>query len=204
MTTTPKITLRQTVAMPIGPTDIAAHFASFDGLDPAHEHFAVLLGPTDGVTPLVRIHSECVTGDTFGSQRCDCGAQLQEAIARCANDGGIIIYLRQEGRGIGLNAKLDAYQAQAAGANTFEANVQNGHPADARDYSAAIGILHALGVSKCRLLTNNPAKAAAVRESGIDLVEIVPTGVHLTPHNAKYLHDKAELADHNIRFEQSD
>lgn len=192
------IKIRQSVPIPIGADGIMAEFTSFDGFAADQEHFAVLLGPQDVATPLVRIHSQCVTGDIFGSQLCDCGTQLHEAITRCAAEGGMIIYLRQEGRGIGFNAKLDAYHLQANGANTYEANELSGHPADARDYSAALGILRALEISRCRLLTNNPAKVAALRNSDVDLIETVPTAVHLTPHNAKYLRDKAELANHTM------
>lgn len=203
MTHQPEITVRQRFPIPISnPTDagiIEAEFVSFDGFDPPREHFAVIFPHTDLASPLVRIHSECVTGDVFGSQRCDCGAQLHEAVQRCAGEGGIILYLRQEGRGIGFNAKLDAYRLQAAGLNTFEANVRTGHPADARDYAAAVGMLMVLGVTQCRLLTNNPAKANAIRQSDINLIEILPTEVHLTARNATYLRDKATHAGHIIK-----
>ncbi|MFJ5695892.1 GTP cyclohydrolase II [Arthrobacter sp. NPDC093125] len=131
--------------------------------------------------PLVRLHSECMTGDVFGSQRCDCGPQLREAVEDIAAVGGFLLYLRQEGRGIGLYSKLDAYALQDTGLDTYEANLALGHGEDERDYTAAAQMLDALGATKIRLLSNNPDKGAQLRSRGIDIIEQVPTGVHLSP-----------------------
>jgi GTP cyclohydrolase II len=130
----------------------------------------------------------------FGSQRCDCGAQLREAVERIAEAGGYLLYLRQEGRGIGLYPKLDAYALQDHGLDTYEANIALGHAEDARDYSAAVQMLRALGVSSLRLLTNNSDKTAQLRQFGLRVTEQVPTRVHLSPSNAAYLAAKARRA----------
>src|SRR5690349_8948723 len=130
---------------------------------------------------LLRIHSECLTGDVFGSQRCDCGDQLQEAIDRMGKEGGVLIYLRQEGRGVGLYNKLDAYKLQIEnGQDTFEANVHLGLPADARDYKIVARMLNDLGISSVRLMTNNPSKIQMLEECGIKIAEQIPTGVFTT------------------------
>jgi GTP cyclohydrolase II len=176
---------------------------TFDGLVDAREHVALGLGdwmgalerdPADGPAPLVRPHSECLTGDVFGSQRCDCGPQLREAVERIAAAGGFLLYLRQEGRGIGLYTKLDAYALQDAGLDTYEANVALGHGEDERDYTAAAQMLVALGVRRIALLSNNPDKAEQLDRLGISVVELVPTSVYLSPANAAYLAAKASRA----------
>lgn len=137
---------------------------------------------------LVRIHSECLTGDVFGSHRCDCNGQLNEAIDRMAVDGGVLIYLRQEGRGIGLYNKLDAYKLQIEnGKDTFEANAHLGLPLDGRDYKIAVNMLNDLGVQSVWLLTNNPDKVSALEKSGIHVHAMVPTAVHATDDNVSYL-----------------
>lgn len=144
-------------------------------------------------SPLVRIHSECLTGDVFGSQRCDCGDQLHEAIARMGREGGVLIYLRQEGRGIGLYNKLDAYKRQIEnGDDTFEANIHLGLPADSRDYKIAASILKDIGISSVRLLTNNPDKVRMLEENGIQIAELIPTGVYTTADNLSYLQAKKD------------
>src|SRR5918998_6622153 len=139
---------------------------SFRGLVDCREHLAFQCG-RPGAEPLVRPHSECLTGDVFGSQRCDCGAQLREAVERIADAGGYLLYLRQEGRGIGLYNKLDAYALQDAGLDTYEANVALGFGEDERDYGVAAEMLFALGVRRIDLLTNNPDKVAQLREAGV-------------------------------------
>lgn len=180
-----------------------ARVFSFDGLVDGREHVAFGLGDwigslnrhtADGSAPLVRPHSECLTGDVFGSQRCDCGPQLREAVERIAAVGGLLLYLRQEGRGIGLYAKLDAYALQEAGLDTYEANIALGHREDERDYAPAAQMLNALGVQRVALLTNNPDKAEQLNRLGVTVIERVPTGVFLSPANAAYLAAKASRA----------
>lgn len=162
------------------------------------EHVAITLGDCGGPDPLlIRVHSECLTGDALGSLRCDCGEQLQEAMQRIAREGrGAILYLRQEGRGIGLLNKIRAYHLQDAGADTVEANEKLGFGADMRDYSICAPMLHRLGASKVRLMTNNPRKVDALEALGIDVVERVPLETQSNPHNARYLSTKAGKLGH--------
>lgn len=169
------------------------------------EDIAVLFPGWDkAASPLVRIHSECLTGDVFGSQRCDCGDQLQEAITKMNREGGILIYLRQEGRGIGLYNKLDAYKLQIEnGKDTFEANVHLGLPIDSRDYKIAASMLKDLNVSSVRLLTNNPDKVRMLIEHGIKIEEAIPTGVYTTADNLSYLQAKKKHG-HNISSDLKD
>ena len=134
----------------------------------------------------------------FGSERCDCGPQLREAVEQIAAVGGFLLYLRQEGRGIGLYSKLDAYALQDAGLDTYEANLALGHGEDERDYTAAAQMLGALGVTRIRLLSNNPDKAAQLTALGIDITEQVPTGVHLSPANQRYLAAKRDHTGHTL------
>ena len=173
-----------------------ADVVTFDGLVDGREHLLLGLGDWQaaldraadgGVAPLVRPHSECLTGDVFGSERCDCGPQLREAVERIAAEGGFLLYLRQEGRGIGLYAKLDAYALQDAGLDTYEANVALGRGEDERDYTVAAQMLRALGVDRIRLLSNNPDKAAQLDGLGIEVTERVRTEVHLSAANSRYL-----------------
>lgn len=162
------------------------------------EHVVISIGDCAGNEPLlVRLHSECLTGDALGSLRCDCGAQLQAAMASIAERGrGAILYLRQEGRGIGLLNKIKAYHLQDAGADTVEANEQLGFGADQRDYSLCAPMLSHLGVSKVILMTNNPRKVAALEALGIEVVERRPLQTDSNPHNAKYLSTKAGKLGH--------
>ena len=146
----------------------------------------------------MRPHSECLTGDAFGSQRCDCGAQLREAVERITDCGGFLLYLRQEGRGIGLYAKLDAYALQDTGMDTYEANLALGHGEDERSYLVAAQMLRALGVSRIALLSNNPDKAPQLRRFGMTVTSRVPTGVHLSAANARYLVTKARRGAHTL------
>ncbi|MCR3750770.1 GTP cyclohydrolase II [Lentzea californiensis] len=201
-----KATVRTQVTVPLEFPDgyaTTAEVFTFTGLADGLEHLALGLGDwrtavAGGDAPLVRPHSECLTGDVFGSQRCDCGPQLREAVERIAGEGGLLLYLRQEGRGIGLYAKLDAYALQDAGLDTYEANLALGRGEDERDYSAAAQMLHALGVDRIRLLSNNPDKALQLDALGVRVAGHVPTGVHLTAANAAYLSAKVAHTHHTI------
>lgn len=202
MPDTPAATQRARVRVPLRFHDgysVDAELVTFHGLADGQEHVAVVLGePAPGATPLVRLHSECLTGDVFGSARCDCGPQLREAVERIAVTGGVLLYLRQEGRGIGLYNKLDAYALQDQGLDTYEANAALGLPEDDRDYTAAAQMLRALGVTSLDLLSNNPDKADQLRGLGIDVHDRVPTGVFTTPHNVRYLRAKVLQTQHTL------
>jgi GTP cyclohydrolase II len=193
--------VRTRVALPVrlGGVETVAEVVTFDGLSDGLEHLAVVLG-RPGDVPLVRLHSECLTGDVLGSRRCDCGPQLHEAVERIETAGGYLLYLRQEGRGIGLYAKLDAYLLQDGGLDTYDANLALGYAADARDYTAAAQMLAALGVTRLSLLTNNPDKAGQLRAHGLDVVRRVPTAVHLTASNRRYLSAKAGRGAHALEL----
>ncbi len=164
------------------------------------DHVALLLGDMVGPDPvLVRVHSECLTGDAFSSLRCDCGPQLQEAMKMIQEVGwGCLVYLRQEGRGIGLNAKIQAYNLQDRGADTLEANLMLGHPADARDYGIASEILSSVGIDKVNLMTNNPDKVEQLSEYGINVVERMPIVAGVGEGNVGYLSTKAKKMGHKI------
>jgi GTP cyclohydrolase II len=205
----PTATIRTQVELPLQFADgyaTDARVFSFDGLVDGREHLAFALGdrraplPADapGAAPLVRPHSECLTGDVFGSQRCDCGPQLREAVERIAEVGGYLLYLRQEGRGIGLYSKLDAYVLQDTGVDTYEANLALGHAEDERSYVAAAQMLHALGVLRVTLLSNNPDKARQLRSCGVSVVGQVRTGVHVSAANVRYLETKALRGGHML------
>ncbi|MBV9594919.1 MAG: bifunctional 3,4-dihydroxy-2-butanone-4-phosphate synthase/GTP cyclohydrolase II [Actinobacteria bacterium] len=168
------------------------------------EHVAFVFGDVgDGEDVLVRVHSECLTGDVFGSLRCDCGPQLDAALAAVAREGrGVVLYIRgHEGRGIGLLHKLQAYQLQDAGADTFDANIALGLPADARDYGTGAQILVDLGVHTMRLLSNNPAKRAGLEGYGLRIVGQVPLPTHVNPHNVRYLQTKRDRMGHDLQIE---
>jgi 3,4-dihydroxy 2-butanone 4-phosphate synthase/GTP cyclohydrolase II len=163
------------------------------------EHLALVHGDVSGDEPvLTRVHSECLTGDVFGSDRCDCGPQLDEALQRVVEAGrGIVIYLRgHEGRGIGLLAKLQAYSLQDGGSDTVDANLELGLPADARHYGAATQILRDLGVGSVRLLTNNPDKSTSLEGYGVPVAERVPLTPHPNDHNLAYLQTKRDRMGH--------
>jgi 3,4-dihydroxy 2-butanone 4-phosphate synthase/GTP cyclohydrolase II len=161
------------------------------------EHFALIKAPKfTNQVPLVRIHSECITGDIFGSCKCDCGSQLQYSLAKIAEEGGIFIYLRQEGRGIGLANKLKAYALQEQGYDTVDANIKLGFPADNRNYAVAYQILKYLGLDAIRLLTNNPKKVEEIEFYGLNVCERIPLTVHPTPENRDYLKTKQEKLGH--------
>jgi GTP cyclohydrolase II len=161
------------------------------------EAVAMVMGDVRSAPPLVRIHSQCLTGDVFGSLRCDCRQQLEMALAMIAEQGaGVLIYEQQEGRGIGLMAKLQAYELQDAGLDTVEANERLGFKADQREFAMPAGILKALGVSKVRLLSNNPDKVAALERGGIEVVERIPCEVTPSSHAEDYLKTKKEKMGH--------
>ncbi|MBV18375.1 MAG: GTP cyclohydrolase II [Euryarchaeota archaeon] len=164
------------------------------------EHVALSMGDLTGPDPvLVRVHSECLTGDAFGSLRCDCGPQLNAALAAVAQRGwGCVLYLRQEGRGIGLHAKIQAYHLQDQGADTLDANLMLGHPADGRDYTVAATMLNSLGAGQVSLLTNNPDKVEQLRSYGIDVVERIPLVAGVGDDNRQYLKTKAERMGHQL------
>jgi 3,4-dihydroxy 2-butanone 4-phosphate synthase / GTP cyclohydrolase II len=170
-------------------------------LQDGREHLAAVMGDVAGhPAPLVRVHSECLTGDVFGSQRCDCGEQLQLALRVVATEGaGVVVYLRgHEGRGIGLIEKLSAYRLQDRGLDTVDANLALGHPADSRDYAIGAQILRDLGIDRLRLLTNNPAKRAALHARGIDVAETIPIVTDPRPENVRYLDAKRARMGHTF------
>lgn len=199
------LTIKRRVMIPVRAGDVMAEFISFNGDDSGKEHIGIFFegkkAKDDNSIPLVRLHSECLTGDVFGSGRCDCGEQLDEAIDLINEQGGYILYLRQEGRGIGLYAKLEAYALQDQGYDTYQANEMLHLPDDGRDFGIAAEMLQALGVSKVRLLTNNPDKAQQLIEHGIDVAELVPTKVHVNQHNRSYLETKAKRKQHTLKFD---
>jgi GTP cyclohydrolase II len=205
----PAATIRAQVPVPLrlpGGYATPARVFTFNGLADGQEHLAFGLGDRAAVVtsatrrriPLVRPHSECLTGDVFGSERCDCGAQLREAVERIADAGGYLLYLRQEGRGIGLYAKLDAYALQDTGLDTYEANLALGHREDERSYLVAAQMLQALGVPRVAVLSNNPDKVRGLRRHGVTVSARVPTGVHLSPTNARYMATKARRGAHAL------
>jgi GTP cyclohydrolase II len=190
--------IRQLVRLPLEDGRLEGDFVTFEDLGDEDEHIAIGLGDWRGkATPLVRVHSECLTGDVFGSQKCDCGKQLHEALGMLSKEGGILLYMRQEGRGIGLYNKIDAYALQARGYDTFEANRLLNFPDDLREFAPAARMLEALGMRKVRLLTNNPEKARQLAAEGIDVVEQIATGVFANEHNRHYLETKSK-AGHKI------
>ncbi len=179
----------QSIAMPTAFGDFTCHLYGID-TDASH-HLALTRGEIDPEFPtLVRVHSECLTGDVFHSQRCDCGDQLAAALERIASEGGVLLYLRQEGRGIGLPAKIHAYKLQEQGLDTVEANEKLGFGSDLRDYGMGAQILCDLGVRRIRLLTNNPRKVIGLEGYGLEIVEQLPISIPANPHNAKYLETK--------------
>ncbi|MFC7532299.1 GTP cyclohydrolase II [Actinoplanes sp. GCM10030250] len=215
---TPVARVRTRVTVPLRFPDgytTTADVHTFTGLSDGREHLALALGdwraalaassldgpaPFDGPAPLVRPHSECLTGDVFGSERCDCGPQLREAVERITEAGGFLLYLRQEGRGIGLYAKLDAYALQDTGLDTYQANLALGHAEDERDYTPAAQMLTALGTNRIRLLSNNPDKATQLEALGVTIADRIPTGVHLSEANARYLTAKRDHTAHTLNL----
>ena len=176
-----------------------AEIVAFRSPESVDEHVALLIGTPDGRPPLVRLHSECLTGDVLGSLKCDCGPQLHAAIERIEAAGwGILLYLRQEGRGIGLVNKLRAYALQDQGFDTVDANTRLGFAVDARDFRVAARMLELLGQREVRLLTNNPAKVAGLEAAGISVIERVPHHLPPNPHNERYLATKRDRTGHQL------
>jgi GTP cyclohydrolase II len=168
-----------------------------DGSRRMEEAVALVMGDVTSETPLVRIHSQCLTGDVFHSLRCDCRQQLELSLSMIADHGaGILIYEQQEGRGIGLMAKLQAYELQDAGLDTVEANERLGFKSDYRDFTLPAGILKSLGVTRVRLLSNNPDKVSALEGAGLSVVERLPCEVTPSPHAEEYLRTKKEKMGH--------
>lgn len=163
------------------------------------DHVALVIGKRDALPPVVRLHSECLTGDVLGSLKCDCGPQLHEALHRIsAANWGILLYLRQEGRGIGLINKLRAYALQDQGFDTVDANIRLGFAIDARDFSVAARMLELLAVTSVRLLTNNPQKVEGLEAQGVGVVERLPLKIAANPHNADYLATKRDRTGHQL------
>lgn len=172
-------------------------YSTTDGDQRVEEAVALVMGDVKSQTPLVRVHSQCLTGDVFHSLRCDCRQQLELSLSMIAEQGtGILIYEQQEGRGIGLMAKLQAYELQDSGLDTVEANERLGFKADCRDFTLPGDILKALGVTRVRLLSNNPDKVEALERAGIRVVERVPCEVTPSPHAEEYLRTKKEKLGH--------
>ncbi|WP_372124992.1 GTP cyclohydrolase II [Vibrio pomeroyi] len=193
--------VRARIDFKVGVTSsIDAELLSFHGLKTDKEHVAVIFKSADKTQdiPLVRMHSECLTGDVFHSSRCDCGEQLDETIRIMGETGGVILYLRQEGRGIGLYNKIDAYRLQSEGMNTYEANNHLGFGDDLRDFTEAAEMLRALGTTKIRLVTNNPKKINELKEFGIEIAEVVNTSAHIKSGNESYLKAKVSHGKHNL------
>ncbi len=187
----------QTVKMPtdFGEFDCHLYRVTTD----ASHHLALTKGVIEpDQSTLVRVHSECLTGDVFQSQRCDCGGQLAAALEHISKEGGVLLYLRQEGRGIGLPAKMHAYKLQEEGMDTIEANEKLGYGSDLRDYGMGAQILYDLGVRKMRLLTNNPKKVIGLEGYGLEIVQQLPISLPSNPHNAKYLETKRTRMGHTL------
>lgn len=192
--------IRARVSLKVGSkSDIDAEIISFTCFDKDNEHVAIVFKQADlnQDVPLVRVHSECLTGDVFHSSRCDCGEQLDEAIETMADVGGVILYMRQEGRGIGLYNKIDAYVLQSQGLNTYQANNELGFDDDQRSFEHAIAMLNAMDVDAIKLMTNNPRKAKALSEH-VDVQAIVNTQVHMKSDNKEYLAAKKQHGKHDI------
>ncbi|MFQ3195588.1 MAG: GTP cyclohydrolase II [Colwellia sp.] len=183
-------------------SDIDAEIATFSMFDENHEHIALIFQQADKnqQAPLVRMHSECLTGDVFHSSRCDCGEQLDETVNIMKDKGGIILYLRQEGRGIGLYNKMDAYVLQSQGMDTYQANKHLGFEEDERSFEDAVAMLQALEVTDLRLITNNPKKLNALKDC-FNIVEQVNTSLHLKDDNNNYLRTKKNHGKHDLKID---
>lgn len=187
--------------------DLPTHYGHFRLIpfrqkDNGLEHIALIKGDVSTGDPvLVRVHSSCATGDIFGSERCECGEQLHKSMEMIEKEGrGALIYLSQEGRGIGLMEKIKAYKLQEEGMDTVDANLHLGHKADERDYGIGASILHSLGIKKMRLMTNNPMKRIGLEGFGLEIVENVPVEIEPNSHNRFYMHTKKERMGHNLKL----
>jgi 3,4-dihydroxy 2-butanone 4-phosphate synthase / GTP cyclohydrolase II len=201
MEKSPVASIRRQVEIPTshGPVTLI----TFYGLIDPREHIALAFGAWKSqAAPLVRVHSECLTGDVFGSGKCDCGEQLREAESRMSREGGIILYLRQEGRGIGFHNKIRAYALQDEGMDTVEANVALGFPPDLRDYGVGAQILKDLGIKEIRMMTNNPKKVISLEGHGLKVVQTVPIIVPPNPHNRHYLETKQNKMGHLLDLQK--
>jgi 3,4-dihydroxy 2-butanone 4-phosphate synthase / GTP cyclohydrolase II len=191
------VVCEEVISLPTDHGDFDCHLYRIQ-TDGSH-HLALVRGDIDPEKPvLVRVHSECLTGDVFHSQRCDCGGQLGAAMEQIAKEGGVLLYLRQEGRGIGLAAKIHAYKLQEQGMDTVEANEKLGFPSDLRDYGMGAQILCDLGIRRIRLLTNNPKKVVGLEGYGLEIAEQLPIQLPSNPHNARYLDTKRERMGHRL------
>ncbi len=198
-----KLNLEKLVCTRIPTEEGSFQLCLYDNDNDHKEHMALVFGDVRGKDVLVRVHSECFTGDVLGSQRCDCGPQLHYAMDAVANEGrGIVLYLRQEGRGIGLAEKLRAYNLQDEGLDTVDANLALGHQADEREYDIAVAMLKDLGVESVRLLTNNPAKIESLTTLGMPVDERVPILIQPNDENIHYLATKAERMRHLFAFDR--
>lgn len=195
--------IRRSVILPQHASDrsFPPRLTTFEGLADHGEHIALVWGPCAG-RPVVRIHSECLTGDVFDSARCDCGRQLSETCSFFQKNGGVLLYLRQEGRGIGLYNKIDAYALQDRGTDTVDANLKLGFPADARRYDVAAQMLLALGMPEVDLITNNPDKVIGLDAAGIQVVNRVGTGIFLCGENRGYLETKKARMGHLLDLDE--
>jgi GTP cyclohydrolase II len=190
------VTVRQKLSVPMSRAGgVTPDLVTFNGLD-RPDDFALVFPQRSPGTPWVRVHSACVTGDLFGSARCDCGPQLDASLEHLAHHGGVLLYLHQEGRGIGLRAKIEAYALQDQGLDTFAANESLGFPPDARDYHSAASMLLALGIRRVHLLTANPEKVQQLERAGVTVESTLPLVIPPTPYNRDYLEAKRK------RFEQ--
>ncbi len=184
-----------TIHLPTDYGDFICHL--YESTVDGQTHLALVHGDISGDQPtLVRVHSECLTGDVFGSRRCDCGSQLHAAMKRVSREGGVILYLRQEGRGIGLSAKLQAYKLQEEGLDTVDANLKLGYPEDLREYGMGAQMLHDLGVRKLRLMTNNPKKVVGLQGHGLEITEQIPIVFAPNDDNRAYLETKRTRMGH--------
>lgn len=199
-----RLTIQARARLPVAALE-HSEIVAFRARDDLREHVALVLGRQTGdQVPLVRLHSECLTGDVLGSLKCDCGPQLDAALHAMAEEAkaggwGVLLYLRQEGRGIGLINKLRAYELQDQGFDTVEANERLGLPNEARDFPVAARMLDLLGVKAIRLMTNNPAKVESLRAVGVNVIERVPHQLPANPHNARYLATKRDRSGHLLR-----